>query len=100
MLYEAGGADDLDPQAPDEFDRTGIYKCDVRDSAIRRILHCHTLGLPNQMAQFVFLLLPPRIGVLFSGKRIQNMAFYLMDQLSRLAVRRDEVVPPPRSHSV
>ena len=100
LADEVGGADDLLAERAQDFDRTRVDHGDVHDGVARRILHRDLCGAGEHGFQAALKLLPGGVLVLVARQRIQLSRLDAMNELLRLAVCRDKVVPAARDKTV
>jgi hypothetical protein len=100
LLYEIRGTHHFFLQLADQFDCSGIDEADVRNIIFGRILHGDRFAAREQFRQCLVKLFPARVDIFAAFERIEHAGFDSVDQLSRLAFRRDKVKPAPRGEPV
>ncbi len=100
LLDQIRGTHHFFLQLADQFDCSGIDEADVRNIIFGRILHGDRFAAGKQFGQRLVKFFPTRVNVLTAIERIEHARFDSVDELSRLAFRRNEVKPAARGKAV
>src|SRR5688572_26437059 len=98
LLDEITRRKDFHPPRPDSLGSAGVYPGQVRDRALRRVLHGHAAEPREQPVKPRFQLLQTRVHALLTRQVVKVRALDGVDQTPWLTDRRNQVVPPPRGH--
>ena len=95
-LDEIARRDHLDAGRAHELDRARVDARDVRDRAVRRVLHRDAPQPLQQLPEPGFELVAARVPLGRAGKMRERVPLDGMDQPARLAGRGNQVVPAAR----
>ena len=93
LADEVGGADDLLAEGAQELDGAGVDHGDVHDGVVGRVLHGDAVGAGEHGLKAGGELLPAGVERLGAGQRVEAALLDAMDELARLALGGNEVVP-------
>ena len=96
ILHQRRRTGHLDTATSNQIDRPPVDQRNVRNHAVRRVLHGDARGLPEQVSQALVLLLPAGIDEPLARQRVQHPVLDAVDELDRLAFGGNPVVPAPR----
>ena len=94
-LDQIRGRNDLDTEAPHQFDRAGIHARNVRDRVQRRILHRDFFYSAKRLSQTLMQLLPGQIDPFVTRQTIQRTRLYRMNNLLGCTRCWNKVKPTP-----
>ncbi len=97
-LHQIAGRLDLDPAAAHEIHGPGVDARHIRDGAVARVLHRHSLHPAQQLRQPRVELLSTGIDVLAARQRVERPPLNRMHQAGRLARRGHQIEPSARRH--
>jgi hypothetical protein len=98
LLDEVTRRKDFYPPRPDSLGRASVHPGQVRDRALRRILHRHAAQSREQPVKARFMLLQAGVHALLTRQVVEVRALDGVDQTPWLTDRRNQVVPPTRGH--
>src|SRR5205807_2090928 len=100
LLHQVGRALHFAAQATHQLHGSGVHHRNVRDSVARRILHGNCFRAAEQPRQVLAQLVLGGVDQLLPGQAIERARFDAVDELARLALRRDQIKPAARGHAI